>query len=166
MAPKSTLATWTSSGAGGLTDDSLTLECVSHVSGATIWSAPIAAPDISFWPGLGMAVGPRYGAVAGDGSAPVVVLTYGNGYSTSSMQVVDTKTGAVLVPGQLLPFDFGFGTSTKFVDGVLLLATMGNGMAAAITIPDQETLFKVTVPLPYTPAEECVQVHETKSCKA
>eukprot|EP01052_Picozoa_sp_SAG31_P014486 SAG31_NODE_902_length_11133_cov_4.169386_10_plen_516_part_00 len=154
--------------AGGLTEDSLTLDCISHVSGTTLWSAPIAAPSISYWPGLGMTVGPRYGAVSGDGSAPVVVLTYGNGFSTSSMQVVDTKTGAILVPGQLLPLGFGTGgqASTRFVDGVLLLANMNNGMAAAITIPDQEPLFNVTVPLPYTPAMECVRVNEKKSCLA
>jgi hypothetical protein len=89
-------------GASGLTEDLLTLKCVSHQSGATLWSAPIAAPSISFWPGLKMMVGPRYGAAAaasGDGSAPVVVLTYGNGMNLNSMQVRS-------VPRLELPYTF------------------------------------------------------------
>eukprot|EP01047_Picozoa_sp_COSAG01_P064996 COSAG01_NODE_8696_length_2694_cov_2.470520_3_plen_228_part_00 len=137
----------------GLTQDALTLECLSHMTGETLWRAPIDAPTISYWPGLRMLIGERSdraGAISSSPSllqasliesdrflrparvskysaccmvgAPVVVLIYGNGFSSTSMQVIDTQTGAVLVPGQPLPLGFGAGQpSVSFADGVTFM---------------------------------------------
>eukprot|EP01049_Picozoa_sp_SAG25_P011945 SAG25_NODE_1530_length_2835_cov_1.848684_3_plen_214_part_00 len=137
----------------GLTQDALTLECLSHMTGETLWRAPIDAPTISYWPGLRMLLGERSDRAGAISSAPplyfkpliesdrflrparvskysgccmvgvpVVVLIYGNGFSSTSMQVIDTQTGAVLVPGQPLPLGFGAGQpSVSFADGVTFM---------------------------------------------
>ena len=132
--------------------DSSSMACISHVSGSALWSVLLpngrAGQCEKGMCLYQMAVGPRYGTVAGDGSTPVVVIAYGSGYPLGEQQflVVDTMTGEVVVPDQPLPdstIPGGPIIYITFADGVLLLVSRYGKVAKAVTVPDLHVLFDV-----------------------